>query len=344
VQQDRYEIADKLLATAQFSLARSSDAALRKDLRARWDIVKRQRRRWEEAQQAAVTLKENSSDPAANLVLGKYMCFVKGDWPGGLPHLVKGNDAELARVAKLDLAGRNNPAKQLAIADAWFDYARVAPSDTKDSGEQTATFWYRSALPHLGAIEKTKAESRLESLLEGKDARIKIIGLYEVDQVDPKGGGHLVTLLSFQPTGIALEKGREIGDWEAQGDQVVLRYTDAASGKAVIKHDSKDALSAVQSMEKGQTWFWKMRRLRAVGVWEHSEGEDPPRRLTFYSNGMIDEDGKANWVLKGNQLTIQWPGGVVESCKLAPDRRSYAGASQNGVKVTGRLVAIKPVK
>ena len=39
-------------------------------------------------------------DPAANLVLGKQLCFIEANWPEGLACLVKSNDALLKDLAE----------------------------------------------------------------------------------------------------------------------------------------------------------------------------------------------------------------------------------------------------
>ena len=53
----------------------------------------------EEVRVALATLKTNPTDPEANLVVGKYHCFVKDEWEKGLPMLLKGNDAALKELA-----------------------------------------------------------------------------------------------------------------------------------------------------------------------------------------------------------------------------------------------------
>ena len=51
-------------------------------------------------------LKTNPDDPQANLALGRYRCFAKGDWEAGLPLLAKSGDAALASLAKKALEAR----------------------------------------------------------------------------------------------------------------------------------------------------------------------------------------------------------------------------------------------
>ncbi len=63
-------------------------------------------------------LKESPDDPEANLVVGRYACFSKGDWEKGLPMLVKCSDETLKAAAKLE-AEASDPEKTSKAADAW---------------------------------------------------------------------------------------------------------------------------------------------------------------------------------------------------------------------------------
>lgn len=49
---------------------------------------------------AELKLAEKPDDPEANLTLGKYLAFVKGDWEGAIPHLSMGSDAILKAAAE----------------------------------------------------------------------------------------------------------------------------------------------------------------------------------------------------------------------------------------------------
>src|ERR1041384_441171 len=59
---------------------------------------------FQRANRARVVLAEREDDAEANLVVGKYLCFFKGDWPGGLPKLAKGSDVNLKQKAEAESA------------------------------------------------------------------------------------------------------------------------------------------------------------------------------------------------------------------------------------------------
>ncbi len=61
----------------------------------------------EELQQAqALSWRRTRGTPQANLVVGRYLCFTKGDWKKGLPLLALGSDADAqgARRAGIEIA------------------------------------------------------------------------------------------------------------------------------------------------------------------------------------------------------------------------------------------------
>jgi hypothetical protein len=62
-------------------------------------------------------LKTAPDDPAANLAVGSYYCFSKGDWPRGLPLLAKGSDANLKQPAMLELSAPSKPDDVNRLAD-----------------------------------------------------------------------------------------------------------------------------------------------------------------------------------------------------------------------------------
>jgi hypothetical protein len=61
-----------------------------------------------------------SENPKANLTVGRYLCYGKGDWENGLGFLSQGNDKTLAAVAKADLDSKGNA----LVADEWFKLQR----------------------------------------------------------------------------------------------------------------------------------------------------------------------------------------------------------------------------
>ena len=63
------------------------------------------------------------TDPEANLIVGRYKCFVKGDWDTGLLMLALGTDPALATLAVKELEGAKSPDEQVKLGDSWWALA-----------------------------------------------------------------------------------------------------------------------------------------------------------------------------------------------------------------------------
>jgi hypothetical protein len=109
-------------------------------------------------------LKKKPTDPDANLIVGKYRCFIKNDWDGGLPMLLLGTDDSLRTAAKFDLDGANAAKEQVKIGDAWWTLAERENNPLNQNIRERAGFWYRQALPELIGVAKDKINKRLSQL------------------------------------------------------------------------------------------------------------------------------------------------------------------------------------
>jgi len=63
-------------------------------------------------------LKESADDPEANLAVGRYLAFARGEFAKGCEHLVKGSDATIAAAAQTQLAAQSDE-DYLAAIEAW---------------------------------------------------------------------------------------------------------------------------------------------------------------------------------------------------------------------------------
>ena len=107
------------------------------------------------------SLARKPNDPAANLAIGRFYCFMKGDWDKGLSMLALGNDATLGGLAVKELAGGSGSDAQIAIADGWWGVMENEKGLTQDRIRDHAVKWYTDALPNLEGLVKAKAEKRL---------------------------------------------------------------------------------------------------------------------------------------------------------------------------------------
>lgn len=86
-------------------------------------------------EQARAEIKKKPDDQQALGVVGRYLCFVKGDWQGGLRSLADGDAGTLRSLAERELAllldDGADPAKAYALAGDWWALAD-APRRSSD--------------------------------------------------------------------------------------------------------------------------------------------------------------------------------------------------------------------
>jgi hypothetical protein len=114
-----------------------------------------------EMKAAAAVLEKQPDDPAANLTVGKYHCFQKGDWEKGISLLARSGDPALKAAAALEVAAAADPANQVKAGDAWWDLAEKEQGKAQAALRARAIHWYQQALPEISGLAKAKAEKRV---------------------------------------------------------------------------------------------------------------------------------------------------------------------------------------
>ncbi len=112
---------------------------------------------------ALATLESDPGDPEANLAVGKYQCFTKGNWQRGMGLLAQGSDLVLKNLAGEELAKPSDHSRQLALGDRWWELAESSEfsQEQKTRIQERAALWYARALPALAGVDKAKAQARL---------------------------------------------------------------------------------------------------------------------------------------------------------------------------------------
>ena len=165
---DRYEIAVVLATSASKAVAKSKIAAHKEDeerlSRRRHDIHVIEPI-YAAAKKAQGSLKANPADPEANLTVGRWFCFYKGDWTTGLPLLAKGSDEKLKPIAVEELKSPFDAEQQAHLADAWWELALRETGTARDSIHLHAGEIYQIAMPNLTlTLRKTAIEKRLTEI------------------------------------------------------------------------------------------------------------------------------------------------------------------------------------
>ncbi len=156
-----YDAATRSAALAEAPARATKDIAFITSVQNRGPEVHRIQQEAQQVKAAQEKLAKTPNDPDANLAVGKFLCFSKGDWDTGLPMLAKGSDATLAELAKAELAIPAESADQKKLADGWWGVAEKQGEMQKKQAEARASFWYQHALAGLSGLEKTLAEKRI---------------------------------------------------------------------------------------------------------------------------------------------------------------------------------------
>ena len=78
-------------------------------------------------------LRANPAEPNANLAIGKFYCFSKGDWDRGIPMLVLGNDKPLSELASKELSSSSELSAQIELGDGWWNRALDSSGREKEN-------------------------------------------------------------------------------------------------------------------------------------------------------------------------------------------------------------------
>lgn len=189
VAQANYAMADQLLKIAA---TRVVDPKLKTTIMVRAKEIDDLQKQAKLAKLAEERLKTDPDNPAANLAYGKYLCYLRGQWEQGLPHLAKGDDAALKAAATGDIAAPATPEKQVALGDLWWDAAQANKTADKHGLLARAGYWYGQALSGTTGISKARLEKRLVEIKESVPAStvaanaIKSKAINLIALIDPK--------------------------------------------------------------------------------------------------------------------------------------------------------------
>lgn len=158
------ESAEKIANTLVQLSRRMKDPVTTRVVNLRVREVSPHRKMREQAAAARTALKENPDDPEANLVLGRYLCFLTSNWAAGLPHLAAGKDAALCELARKEQANPAAADEQVALAESWVEWAKSADESEQNVAWHRAQHWLERALPNLVGLDQTKASGLLAEL------------------------------------------------------------------------------------------------------------------------------------------------------------------------------------
>lgn len=107
-------------------------------------------------------LKAAPNDPGANLSVGRFLCFMRGDWDAGLPMLVKGSDPVLESLAVRELAAPTAVEDVMKLADAWWEVGvRERDLAARGGAMAHAAVIYRRILTGTTGLRRVQIQKRL---------------------------------------------------------------------------------------------------------------------------------------------------------------------------------------
>lgn len=163
---EEYAEARKILPIIRTNGIASRNPTVTAQMRDRLSRIEAAAAEYDRVQLAKTKLAATPADPDANLTVGRYLCFTRGQFDKGVPMLAKSADASLKSLASADMARPATPDAQKAVGDQWWDQA------TKETKNPTAVqmckgragFWYLQALPKLTGLAKVATEKRMEEM------------------------------------------------------------------------------------------------------------------------------------------------------------------------------------
>ncbi len=170
----RFELAQAMCESGLQLAKRLKDNTLQRRIANCLDQVDQNAALHKAASAAMAKLEVDANDPHAHLALGRYLCFARGDWTDGLAHLARGADAELAALARQELAAVHDDTQRLQLADNWYDWGRGEEGRQQLGAWSRAGTWYLDVQPRLAGESQQRVNQRLTQLAEalgGSSAR-----------------------------------------------------------------------------------------------------------------------------------------------------------------------------
>lgn len=176
---DQYDLADKSATAALQHAKRANDPALAARLTAKAKDVAESKAKFQSLKSVFEAVAKAPDNPAANLDVGKFLCFFKGNWDLGVRFLAKGSDAALKGLAEKELARPTQESDMAALGDGWSEFGQKEKNVVrKERILLHARHWYREALTSATGLRKAAIEKRLRELApEGPPGSVNLLKL-----------------------------------------------------------------------------------------------------------------------------------------------------------------------
>ncbi|MCP4887037.1 MAG: DUF1559 domain-containing protein [Planctomycetaceae bacterium] len=171
IHDDRYVDASTVARYSFRLIDEDRDEDLPKNLTKLRGLLGQAKRDFDAASKSLAAYRLDPADGEAAADVGRFLCFIKGDWQRGLPLLAEGGSEPLQAIATRDLQGATDQSNQVALGDAWWDLAEKARSSVyRQSAQDRAKFWYEQAFEVMpDSLDRLHVKARLDEV-EGSSA------------------------------------------------------------------------------------------------------------------------------------------------------------------------------
>lgn len=164
--QDDFDPARRMLQSWRAALSSQHAAKWESALPLRQRRFDQQSKIYPAVKPAIDLLRQDPTNPEANLEVGLYTCVAKEDWTHGLRLLARGSDKQLRKLAIAEIRKPDDSHTQISIADGWTAQAARFNSDFALAMQLHAYDWNLRALPNAVAVpDWTHVEQQLQKLI-----------------------------------------------------------------------------------------------------------------------------------------------------------------------------------
>ena len=159
----RYDVANRLVGNS-LALANSlKQQGWAKRMQLLRTEVTRTQALFSEARRVKPVLMKSPADPKANLVIGRFMSFVQGNFDLGLPRLSVCSDEKLKSLAVLDRSSPEDATQQVDLGDKWMTLSKSLKGTQQRNTRARAIHWYKKAMVQQTGLTAEQTRQRLEA-------------------------------------------------------------------------------------------------------------------------------------------------------------------------------------
>jgi hypothetical protein len=119
---------------------------------------------FEKVPDAQKTLQTDPANKKANLLVGRFLCFVKNDWEGGLARLLLGAQGPIQVAVEKDVAASADKAQRIAAGDQWQKLSVTVDPFQKAGLEARSAYWYMQGVDDSKGPERARIEKLIKSV------------------------------------------------------------------------------------------------------------------------------------------------------------------------------------